>query len=259
MAVSEFLSKRILITGASNGIGAGLAKAFAKRGASLSIVGRNETNLKEVARECKELGAKKILPIVADLAIIKDVERVVKETLASFEGLDILINNAGLGWPTPVAETKVSDFDFIFAVNTRAPVILTKLVVPHLEQSKGNIINVSSVVTEVNLSELNVYSMSKAALNKFTKTAALELAKTGIRVNAVNPAFVKTNVNRYLDENTARELEKNVGMLHPLGRREVSIDEVVNAVLFLASNDARMITGTCLMADRGFVLAGGRL
>lgn len=181
----SFTGKVILVTGASSGIGADAARYLAKLGAKVAIVGRNEKRLKAVAEEIKKSGSATPLTIVAD--VTKDAERIVNETIKHFGQLDILINNAGVGKQDSVLAANLDAFDWTFDTNVRAVINLTKLCVPHLEKSKGNVVNISSdsgFKASVNLMS---YCMSKSALNQFTKCSALDLAPKGIRVNAINP------------------------------------------------------------------------
>lgn len=142
----SFDGKVILITGASSGIGADAARHLAKLGAKVSIVGRNEKRLKEVAEEIIKDGSLTPLPILAD--VNRDAERIVNETIKHFGKLDVLVNNAGIFALDSITEVKISEFDRVFDTNVRSVITLTKLCVPHLEKSKGNIVNVSSLAGE---------------------------------------------------------------------------------------------------------------
>lgn len=135
----SYKGKVILITGASSGIGADAARHLAKLGAKVSIVGRNEKRLNEVVGEIKKSTSSTPLSIVADVA--KDAERIVNETIKHFGKLDVLVNNAGFGISDNVAEANLSEFDRLFDTNVRAVINLTKLCVPHLEKSKGNVLS----------------------------------------------------------------------------------------------------------------------
>lgn len=147
-------NKIILITGASNGIGADAAIYLAKQGASVSIVGRNAERLNKVAEEIMKSGAS-ALAIVAD--VTKDAERIVQETIKKFGRLDVLINNAGYGKPDTVVEVDLAQFDSIFDTNIRSVITLTKLCVPYLEKTKGNAWNIIKFKTSVNVSILLIH------------------------------------------------------------------------------------------------------
>ncbi|CAK8681819.1 unnamed protein product [Clavelina lepadiformis] len=229
--MNKFSSKVVLITGASSGIGAETAQAFAK---------------------CQ------VLEVIADLEKPTDIDELVKEVIKEFAQIDILVNNAGILFGGGVANTNLKDFDTTFNVNVKAPLYLTQLCLPYLKKSKGNVVNVSSIDSEMHFVNSLVYGMTKSALDQFTKTTALELAKYGIRVNAVNPGLCHTNIlNNWIpDPNGRLEEFKNDEKFHPLGSRNIQVDEIADAILFLASDRAKMITGSCLKVDGGRALTG---
>lgn len=181
----RFDGKVVLITGASSGIGADVARFMAKLGAKVSIVGRNEQRLNAVAEQIIKSNSPTPLPIVAD--VTKDTERIVNETIKHFRKLDILINNAGVAIKDNIVNVKMSEFDRIFDTNVRSVIQLTKLCVPHLEKTNGNVVNVSSTGGLKSFRNLLSYCISKAALDQFTKCSALDLASKKIRVNSINP------------------------------------------------------------------------
>lgn len=182
----SFNGKVILITGAASGIGAEAAKHLAKLGAKIAIVDINEKLLHQVRDEIKKSGSATPLPIVAN--VTTDGERIVQETLKHFGQIDVLVNNAGVAIRDNVAEINMSEFDRLFNINVRSIITLSKLCVPHLEKTKGSIVNISSVCGLMPVENCLSYCMSKSAVNQFTKCSALDLAPKGIRVNAVNPA-----------------------------------------------------------------------
>lgn len=139
----SFDGKFVLVTGGSSGIGADAALHVAKLGAKVAIVGRNKNNLNDVAEKIKKSGALAPLVIVAD--VTKDAERIVEETIKNFRKLDVLVNNAGCLILDNFADVNMLEFDRQFDTNVRSAIYLTKLCVPHLEKTKGNIVNVSSI------------------------------------------------------------------------------------------------------------------
>lgn len=191
----SFKEKVVLITGAGSGIGADVARYLAELGAKVSIVDRNAVRLNAVAEEIKKSGSPAPLPIVADVA--KDSERIVEETVEHFGQLDVLINNAGIPISDTVVDVNLSDFDRVFDVNVRAAINLTKLCVPHLEKTKGNVVNVASICGLRPVPSLMTYCMSKAALIQFTKCSALDLAPKKIRVNGMNPGWIQFSKQKY--------------------------------------------------------------
>ena len=175
--------KVALITGASSGIGAATAKLFSKLGATLALSGRNVENLEKVAKECE--GAKKPLLIKADLGIEEDTKLVLDKTISELGKIDILINNAGVLEMGTIENTSLEQYDRVMNVNLRAVYHLTMLATPHLIETKGNIVNVSSVNGIRSFPGVLAYNISKAGLDQFTRCVALELAPKGVRVNSV--------------------------------------------------------------------------
>lgn len=177
----SFNGKIVLITGA-DGIGADAACHLAKLGANVSIVGRNAKHLNQLAEQIESAGSLAPLTIVAD--VTKDAERIVEETIKHFGQLDVLVNNAGIISQDNAIEANISEFDRVFDTNVRSVITLTKLCVPHLERTKGNVVNISSVAGSKAIPNIMSYSMSKAALDQFTKCASIDLADKGIRGTA---------------------------------------------------------------------------
>lgn len=253
----SFQGKVVLITGASSGIGTACASYFAKEGALLALVGRNAERSAQVAETIRQSGVKiPPLVILADISI--DSKRIISETIAKYGRLDILINNAGFSIPGTIENTRVEDFDSVFGTNVRGTLLLTQLAVPYLIASKGNIVNVSSVVGLRAFEGILAYSMSKAALDQFTRCIALELASKGVRVNAVNPAVIDTNFHSIefgLDRNTPEfvTMRESQARMHPIGRYGRS-EEVVAAIAFLANENSGFVTGVNLPIDGGFTI-----
>lgn len=171
-----FSGKVVLITGASSGIGAATAVHFAKLGAKLSLTGRNEQNLREVAAECVKLGEEIPHLIVGDLTIESFIKEVLESTLNHFGKLDVLVNAAGVSEPGSIEDTSLEQFDRVFSINVKAVLQLTKLATPALIEAKGNVVNICSSTAICSYPGTLVYSMSKSAVDKFTKCVARELA-----------------------------------------------------------------------------------
>lgn len=250
----SFNGKVIIITGASSGIGADAARHLAKLGAKVSIIGRNRKNLDDVAEEIRKSGSAEPLSIVAD--VTKDAERIVNETIQHFGQLDVLINNAGIGMSDTAADINLSDFDRVFDTNVRAVINLTKLCIPHLEVTKGNVVNVSSV-DGIKPYPGNVsYGMSKAALDQYTKCAALDLAPKGIRVNSINPGAVKTNFLERMGLTEEEIAEAWEGMIDEgVIKRIGEVTDTSAAIEYLADNKkSSFLTGILLPVDGGYLL-----
>lgn len=253
----DFKGKVVLITGASSGIGAGTAEHFAKRGATLSLIGRNEENLNSVALKCSASTANdkdipKPLTIVADVTCETDVQRIIDQTLTKFGRLDVLVNNAGIIKKGTIETAALADFDIVMNTNVRSMFQLTQLAVPHLISTKGNIVNVSSVNGIRSFPGVLVYNMSKAAVDQFTRCIALELASKGVRVNSVNPGVILTEIHKrggQSDEEYEKFLEHSK-TTHALGRVG-NVDEVASTIGYLASDAASFVTGVQIPVDGG--------
>ncbi|XP_062564628.1 3-oxoacyl-[acyl-carrier-protein] reductase FabG-like [Armigeres subalbatus] len=248
----DFTGKVVLITGASSGIGAATAKYFTALGASVVLTGRNAENLNKTGSECEALGKEKPLLLVADVTSTDDNIRVIEKIIKKFGKLDVLVNNAGKGLSGGIENTSVEQYDDIMNTNVRAVYHLTMLAVPHLIESKGNIVNVSSVAGTRSFPNFLAYSVSKAALDQFTRCVALELGPKQVRVNSVNPAVIITDFHNRLGmsaEAYAAYL-KSCEQTHALGRVGQP-SEVAAAIAFLAGDSASFITGTCLCVDGG--------
>lgn len=249
----EFSNKVVIITGASSGIGASCALRFAGLNASLVLVGRNTENLNNVSKKCEELKGNKPLTITADVSIDDDVERIILKTIDRYGKLDVLVNNAGCLIMSGVTGD-IENFDKMMATNIRGAYLLTQKAVPHLLETKGNIVNVSSVLSMKPVPALMAYCMTKAAMDMFTKCLALELGPKGIRANMVNPGPVDSNIMRssFTQEQKGQFLDK-ITEIVPL-RKLPKCENVAKLISFLASDDANCITGTTHVIDCGVLL-----
>ena len=257
IAMDELNGKVALITGASSGIGAATAILFARRGAKLSLTGRNEVNLQRVCDDCVRVGpanTERPLIVVADLGCEADVTKLADATVKKFGRLDILVNNAGSPEFGTIETASLEQFDRAMRVNLRAVFQLTMLCVPHLIATRGNIVNVSSIAGTRSLAGILVSSMAKSAIDQMTSCTALELASKGVRVNSVNPGVIDTGIFTrsagMSDEDHTQFLEHHK-TTHPLGRVG-DAEEVAQSIAFLASSSASFITGEHLHVDGGW-------
>uniref|UniRef100_A0AAG5DLU2 Short-chain dehydrogenase n=1 Tax=Anopheles atroparvus TaxID=41427 RepID=A0AAG5DLU2_ANOAO len=247
----DFSGKVVIITGASSGIGAATAKYLTNLGASCVLAARNEAKLAEVRATCAALGKVDPLTVVTDVTKPDDNERLIKLTVAKFGRIDVLVNNAGKGVYGSIEVADLAQFDDIISTNLRSVFCLTKLALPHLLASRGNIVNVSSVAGTNSFSNALVYCISKSGLDQFTRCTALDLASKGVRVNSVNPAVIVTDFHKSMgmDEAAYKAYMKHCETSHPLGRVGTG-EEVAASIAFLACDKtSSFTTGTCLCVD----------
>ncbi|KAK0422405.1 hypothetical protein QR680_007552 [Steinernema hermaphroditum] len=243
-----------VITGASSGIGRATALLFAEKGYHLSLSGRNEEALNEVQKECvgKGVAAENIVLTLGDISDKTIAKSLIDRTLEKFGKIDSLVNAAGIIVNGTVADTPLQEYDHQMNINVRSIVQLTQMAIPHLIKAKGSVVNVSSVTGTNAFPGVTYYCMSKAAIDQFTKCLALELASTGVRVNAVNPGVIITQVHKrggMNDEAYAAFLEK-CKTTHALGRAGEA-REVAQGIYYLASDMSSFTTGHLLAIDGG--------
>lgn len=251
----DFNDKVVLLTGASSGIGAASAIYLSKQSAKLVLVGRKEKNLKRIALYCEKNKGISPLCIVADVTEDADVERIINETVEHYGKIDVLINNAGIIGMGGIKNSNMETYDKVMTTNMRSVYHLTMLAAPHLIKSKGCIVNTSCIASTKPSAMALAYSLSKAALDHFTRCVALELAPDGVRVNSINPGFVKTNLlkDTGLTEDQLELFVKNVVGNTPL-KKPVESDEVSALIAYLASENAKSITGCNYVIDSGSLL-----
>ncbi|WP_170403523.1 SDR family NAD(P)-dependent oxidoreductase [Ruegeria arenilitoris] len=240
-------NKVVLITGGGTGIGKATASAFIANGAKVVITGRRQSVLEKATQE---LGPQ-AYAIVGDVSKDGEPARVIEETINTFGQLDVLVNNAGTGKMGPLSETSDQDIESIYRTNVFGPLAFAREATPHLAESKGAIINISSVVARGMMPGAAVYASSKAAVDHATRLIAAELGPLGIRVNAVAPGLTDTEITADVKSN-----EQMLGMIiaqTPMGRIGEP-EDIANAVLLLADNRAGWITGQSVQAGGGFLL-----
>ena len=250
--------KVAIVTGASSGIGRAAASLFAKNGATVVAVGRVEKELRILAEE-EQSAEGSIMPHLADLNEISQLERVVTETIDEHGKIDSLVNAAGIIRNGTIETTTVDDWDRVLNINLRSLFLLTQRCVPHLAAAKGSVVNVSSVAGTRAFPNVLAYCVSKAATDQFTRCTALELAGQGIRVNAVNPGVVVSNLHRRggMDEGSYKKFLEHSKETHPLGRPGKP-EEVAELIYYLASDHASWITGVTYEIDGGRALTCAR-
>lgn len=239
-------NRRALVTGGSKGIGFAAAIALARAGAQVWIAARNATQLREAA----ELAAQDDLHLQTVTLDITDTLQV-RQTLSELPDFDILVNSAGLARHQPFLDVSEENYDAVMALNLRATFFLSQQVARRMKLNKiaGSIIHISSQMGHVGGPERSVYCASKFALEGLTKTMALELGETGIRVNTLCPTFIATELSRasLADPAFSRYVLENIKL-----RRLGTLEDVMGPVVFLASPAAALITGAALLVDGGW-------
>lgn len=258
MSEKKFSGKVAVVTGATSGIGHACAIAFANEGAKVVCVGRKDDALKDVEQEIRDAGAE-ALCLRVDLSNEREADHVIDEAIKAFGGVDVLVNAAGFLSTGTIETTSQEAWDEMMNVNVRAVFRLMQQALPSLIERRGNIVNVSSVTGLRSFPGVLAYCVSKAAVDQLTRCAALELAAKGVRVNAVNPGVVVTEIHKRGGMNMeayAAFLEHSK-TTHPLGRTGRP-EEIAALVLFLASDQAAWITGGTYSIDGGRALTCAR-
>lgn len=248
--------KVAVITGSSKGIGRAIALAFAKSNTYSGIVvnARKREEAERVAKEVQDIGNSNSIAVIADVSQEADCIRLIDEIVKYYGRIDVLVNNAGIQQEVPFEDTSIEVWQKIIAVDLTGPFVCSREAVKHMlnQNPKGGcIINISSVHQIIPKPHYLPYATSKAGIEMMTKTLALELAHDNIRVNAVAPGAIETDMNEELKEDRA-ELNKVLRRI-PL-RRIGTSEEVANMVEFLASDKASYVTGSTFFVDGGMTL-----
>jgi len=255
------MTQLVIVTGASSGIGRATALRFARAGAAVLAVGRNEAALTEVAAAIEKEGGRPAV-LATDVTEASAPDRIVAAALERFGGLTTLVNAAGIIGSGSVETTTDAQWDEMMDINARAPFRLMRAAAGALtaasltrgagQSSGGSVVNVSSVTGLRAFPGVLAYCVSKAAVDQLTRCAALELAPTGVRVNAVNPGVVVSNLHRRggMDEESYAKFLNRSRETHPLGRPGEA-SEIADLIFFLASDAAAWITGETISIDGG--------
>lgn len=255
--MSELEGRWALVTGGGNGLGRAIALRLAAAGAGVLVAGRRREPLERTAADPAAAG--RVLAIPADVTRDEDRARLLEETVHRAGRLDILVNAAGILEGGTIDNTSLQAWDRSMDVNLRSLFALTALATPHLVAARGNILNLSSVAGLRPYPGVLAYCVSKAAVDQLTRCLALELAPRGVRVNALNPGVVVTNLHRaggMSESDYAAFLERGK-TTHPLGRVGQP-DDVADFALFLVSDRAGWVTGGTFSVDGGRALASAR-
>lgn len=254
--MTEKLSGKVaVVTGASRGIGRGIAVALAREHASVACLATSIENTNAVVDEITALGGH-AQGFACRVESAADVESTFASVLAEMGAIDILVNNAGISKPMPLLKMSEANWDSHMDINAKSVFLCSKAAVQQMKDSGrgGSIINIGSIVGENAIPETLAYCASKATINHMTRVLAIECAKYKVRVNCVAPGYVRTELIDDLVKDgrlALAALEKRTPQ-----RRMGEIEEISNAVLFVASNEASFITGTTLTVDGGWTAYG---
>jgi NAD(P)-dependent dehydrogenase (short-subunit alcohol dehydrogenase family) len=252
MATSWFdlSGRRALVTGAGKGLGRSIALALARAGADVGVVSRTKADLEAVATEVRDLGRRASV-IVADMGDEASIGAMTEQAIRELGGIDILVNNAGIEGLGAVVEMEAEAWDWVMAVNLRAPMLCCKHVGPHMiAQRRGKVINVASVMATAVSRYMSSYAAAKAGLVQLTRTLALEWMRHNIQVNALCPGYFLTPMNEeFFATETGRRLVESLP-----SRRLGDPAELQGAAVFLASDATSFVTGTTLYVDGGHSL-----
>jgi NAD(P)-dependent dehydrogenase (short-subunit alcohol dehydrogenase family) len=242
------MSQKIaLVTGGSTGIGSAIAKHLAEDGFKVLITGRNEKTLTESAAQHDNIDW-----LISDVSNHDDVTKTVAHVKKTYKRLNVLVNNAGIAPMLPFEQFTLEHYDKLYNVNVRGLIDMTHTSLSLLKESKGNIINITSIVADAPFPNFVIYSSTKGAVITLTKGWAKELAEHGIRVNAVSPGPIETPLFDKMDlsEEEQQGMGESIAQMVPMGRFGIP-DEIAATVAFLASDKASYITGAQYKVDGG--------
>ena len=245
----DFTDKRVLVTGGSRGIGFAIAEAFLDAGARVAVNGRTEQS---VSAAMEKLGrGERVVAAPGDIGTVPGCELAVKTAIDALGGLDVLVNNAGVGAGRPIEDCDEAMWDAHVDVNLKGLFFCCRAALPELRESKGNIVNISSDAGLMGCPGIVVYCASKGGVVNMTRAMALEVAPE-VRVNSVCPGYVDTDmIRRKINKSEdPAAVEKSMADYAPL-KRIGTTAEIAHSVLYLASHEARFITGTALAIDGG--------
>lgn len=250
----DFTGKRVLVTGGTRGIGRAIVDAFLQAGARVAVNGSTKETTDEAVAQLN--AGDLVVGTPGSVGSVSSCESIVDAAVDGLGGLDVLVNNAGIGGGGPVEETKEEVFDEVMNINLKGVYFMTKHAVPYLRESSGNIINVASVMGIVGAPYGSIYGASKAAVMSLTRSHALEFG-SAIRVNSVVPGGVDTDMLQGLAKKIAKDVESGYEILAKdtaAQHRIADASEIAGPVLYLASDLASFVTGSTHVVDGGEVI-----
>lgn len=246
---SELKDKTVIITGGSKGIGKNIALTFAQLHANVVIAGRNKTALEETLKELHKYN-EKCMAVAGDLSNIDEVKNLIDTVASTFGGVHVLVNNAGVNITKPAMEVTEEDWNTVLDLNLKTAFFASQAAAKYMiPQQSGRIINIASQMAFVGYIKRAAYCSSKGGLVQLTKALAVEWAPKGIKVNAVAPTFIETELTAKMfeDKEFKKDVESRI-LLDGLSQPE----DISGAVLYLASNMANFVTGETIKVDGGW-------
>jgi dihydroanticapsin dehydrogenase len=251
--MKRFANKKVFISGGATGIGEAAVLLFAQQGAIVTIFDRDIENGEKCLQKVLDGGGRGIF-ISGNLIYPEEIEKAIDQSLKTYGGIDILINNAGVESPYSVHEMPIEEWDRVMAVNLRGMYLMAKAVIPIMKKSGGGaIVNTASISGLLGWPISAAYCVSKGGVIQLTKQMAVDYAQDNIRVNCIAPGTTLTPLIEriFQQESEPEKAKQQISQMHPLGRF-AQPEEIAQAILFLASEDASFITGAVLPVDGGY-------
>ena len=250
---SRLAGRRVLVTGASSGLGAHFAMVAARAGAKVAVAARRKERLDGLVAELMAAGAADAIAVELDVTAEGSIEACCDAVTGAFDGIDVLINNAGIATEGWALDQSASDFDNVMAVNVRGVWLMAVAVARRWRDAKaaGIVINIASVLGERVATGVGPYAVSKASVIQMTKALALEWARHGIRVNAIAPGYFATDINAaFFDSDAGQGMMKRIPM-----RRIGNLEELDGILLLLATDASSFMTGAIIPVDGGHLVS----